>query len=308
MTKPTLLILAAGLGSRYGGLKQIDSIGPSGERIIDYSVYDAIKAGFGKIVYVIRENFEEEFKEVILDTLPKEIETDYICQELSFIPNDIEYSKERKRPWGTGHALIVAASKINEPFAVINADDFYGAESFQIAADYLFTENKGKEDEHALIGFRLKNTLSKFGSVSRGICEVNTKNYMTSIVEIKEIKILNDEYVFKNKSDTWQNLNGDENISMNMFAFKPTIFEKFKKHFRKFLIENSNDLKSEFYIPSSVNSLIQNNEAQVKVLESDASWFGLTYSEDKPIARNKMKNLIDKNNYPEILWSNFKVD
>ncbi len=308
MTKPTLLILAAGLGSRYGSLKQIDSIGPSGERIIDYSVYDAIKAGFGKIVYVIRECFEEEFKEVILDTLPKEIETDYVCQEISFIPNDIEYSKERKKPWGTGHALIVAASIINEPFAVINADDFYGAESFQIASDFLSAENIDQEDQHALIGFRLKNTLSEFGSVSRGICKVNAKNYMTSIVEIKEIKILNDEYVFKNENGAWKNLVGDENVSMNMFAFKPTIFEKFKKYFLRFLIENKRDIKSEFYIPSSVNSLIQNNKAQVKVLESDAAWFGLTYSEDKPIAREKMKKLIDKKIYPENLWSNFKVD
>lgn len=308
MTKPTLLILAAGLGSRYGSLKQIDSIGPSGERIIDYSVYDAIKAGFGKIVYVIRESFRDEFKEVILDTLPKEIKTDYVCQELSFIPNDIEYSKERKKPWGTGHALIVAAPKINEPFAVINADDFYGAESFQIAADFLSADNKDRENEHALIGFRMRNTLSKFGSVSRGICEVNTINYMTSIVEIKEIKILNDEIVFKNESDIWQKLTGDENVSMNMFAFKPTIFEKFKIQFQRFLIKNSSNLKSEFYIPSSVNSLIQNNAAQVKILESDASWFGLTYAEDKPIARDKMKKLIEKKNYPEKLWSNFKVD
>lgn len=305
MIKPTLLILAAGLGSRYGSLKQIDSIGPSGERIIDYSVYDAVKAGFGKIVYVIRECFEEEFKEVILNTLPKEIETDYVCQEIDNIPNDIEYSKERKKPWGTGHALIIAASKINEPFAVINADDFYGAESFQIAADFLYADNQNQEEQHALIGFRLRNTLSEFGSVSRGICEVNSKNCMTSIIEIKEIKILNDDFVFKNENGTWENLVGDENVSMNMFAFKPSIFEKIKKPFRRFLIENNRDRKSEFYIPSSVNSLIQNNKIQVKVLESNAAWFGLTYSEDKPIARGKMKKLIDKKIYPENLWSNF---
>jgi len=307
MTKPTLLILAAGLGSRYGSLKQIDSIGPSGERIIDYSVYDAIKAGFGKIVYVVRESFEEEFKEIILDTLPKEIETDYVCQELNFIPDDIEYSKERKKPWGTGHAMMVAASKINEPFAVINADDFYGAESFQIAAEYL-TNEKNNEDEYALISFRLRKTLSEFGSVSRGICEVNTANYMTSIVEVKEIKIVNDGFVFKDDKGIWRNLTGDENVSMNMFAFKPTIFEKFEKQFRRFLIENNSDMKSEFYIPTTINSMIQNGEAQVKILESKAAWFGLTYAEDKPIARDKMKKLIDINIYPEKLWENFKID
>ena len=307
MTKPTLLILAAGLGSRYGSLKQIDSIGPSGERIIDYSVYDAVKAGFGKIVYVIRESFEEEFKEVILDTLPAEIETDYVCQELNNLPDDLELSPDRRKPWGTGHALLVAASKINEPFAVINADDFYGAESFQKAAEYLINE-KNNEDEYALISFRLRNTLSEFGSVSRGICEVNAENYMTSIVEITEIKIENGRFIYKNKDGVWQSLTGDENVSMNMFAFKPSVFEKSKKQFRRFLIENENNLKSEFYIPSNVNTLIQSNEAQVKVLESDVSWFGLTYAEDKPIARDKMNKLIEKKYYPEKLWENVKVD
>ncbi|NOX66813.1 MAG: nucleotidyltransferase [Chlorobi bacterium] len=310
MTKPTLLILAAGLGSRYGSLKQIDSIGPSGERIIDYSVYDAVKAGFGKIVYVIRENFEEEFKDVILDSLPSEIETDYVCQELHYIPEDIEYSREREKPWGTGHALMIAAPKISEPFAVINADDFYGYESFKIAADYLSNKNGNNNDidEYALIGFRLRNTLSEFGSVSRGVCKVNEQNYMTSIVEIKEIKIENNGFVYKDDNGEWQSLTGDENVSMNMFAFKTSVFEKFEKHFREFLKENNGNLKSEFYIPTTVDALINNGEVKVKVLESNASWFGLTYAEDKPIARDKMKKLIDKGLYPPRLWSGFKID
>ncbi len=308
MTKPTLLILAAGLGSRYGSLKQIDSIGPSGERIIDYSVYDAVKAGFGKIVYVIRESFEEEFKEVILDSLPSEIETDYVCQELHYIPEDIKYPDERKKPWGTGHALMVAEPKINEPFAVINADDFYGLESFQLAAKYLLDDDENKQDEYALIGYRLKNTLSEFGTVSRGICEVDTNNYMTSIVEIKEIKIENHGFVYKDKKGEWESLTGDENVSMNMFAFKPTVFKRFEKYFREFIIKNYDDLKAEFYIPTAVDKMIRNNEAKVKVLESNATWFGLTYAEDKPIVRNKMKELIDKGVYPEKLWENFQVD
>jgi len=305
--KPTLLILAAGLGSRYGSLKQIDSIGPSGERIIDYSVYDAVKAGFGKIIYVIRESIEEEFKEVILDSLPTEIITDYTYQEVNTIPDNIEYSNKREKPWGTGHALIVAAAKINEPFAVINADDFYGAESFQTAAEYL-TNEINNENEYALISYRLKNTLSKFGSVSRGLCEVDVENYMTSIIEVKEIKIVEDGFVFKDDKGLWQNLTGNENVSMNMFAFKTSIFEKSEKYFRKFLMENNNDLKSEFYIPTAVNTMIRNSEIQVKVLESNSTWFGLTYAKDKPIARDKMKKLIDKKNYPEKLWENFKID
>lgn len=307
MIKPTLLILAAGLGSRYGSLKQIDSIGPSGERIIDYSVYDAVKAGFGKIVYVIRESFEEEFKEVILDSLPPEIETDYVCQELHYIPKGVEYPSERKKPWGTGHALMIAAPKIKEPFAVINADDFYGYESFKIAADYLSDNSENKKNEYALIGYRLRNTLSEFGSVSRGICEVDENNYMTSIVEIKEIKIENGGFIYKDENGEWQSLTGDENVSMNMFAFKPSVFDKFEKYFREFILSNYNDLKSEFYIPTAVDEMIRNNEAKVKVLESNALWFGLTYAEDKPIARDRMKELIDKGLYPSRLWSNFKI-
>jgi len=305
--KPTLLILAAGLGSRYGSLKQIDSIGPSGERIIDYSVYDAVKAGFGKIVYVIRESFEEEFKEVILDSLPPEIETDYVCQELHYIPKGVEYPSERKKPWGTGHALMIAAPKIKEPFAVINADDFYGYESFKIAADYLSDNSENKKNEYALIGYRLRNTLSEFGSVSRGICEVDENNYMTSIVEIKEIKIENGGFIYKDENGEWQSLTGDENVSMNMFAFKPSVFDNFEKYFREFILSNYNDLKSEFYIPTAVDEMIRNNEAKVKVLESNALWFGLTYAEDKPIARDRMKELIDKGLYPSRLWSNFKI-
>ena len=307
MIKPTLLILAAGLGSRYGSLKQIDSIGPSGERIIDYSVYDAVKAGFGKIVYVIRESFEEEFKEVILDSLPPEIETDYVCQELHYIPKGVEYPSERKKPWGTGHALMMAAPKIKEPFAVINADDFYGYESFKIAADYLSDNSENKKNEYALIGYRLRNTLSEFGSVSRGICEVDENNYMTSIVEIKEIKIENGGFIYKDENGEWQSLTGDENVSMNMFAFKPSVFDNFEKYFREFILSNYNDLKSEFYIPTAVDEMIRNNEAKVKVLESNALWFGLTYAEDKPIARDRMKELIDKDLYPSRLWSNFKI-
>lgn len=299
--KPTLLILAAGLGSRYGSLKQIDQIGPSGERIIDYSVYDAIKAGFGKIVYVVRESFKEEFKEVILDELPGEIETDIVCQELDSVQTKIVYSTERVKPWGTGHALLTAASAIKEPFAVINADDFYGAESFKIAADFL--TSVGSDSEYALIGYKIKNTLSKFGSVSRGVCKANSNSYLVSIVERTEIKISENKIIYKDENDEWNSLTGDEIVSMNMFAFTPSVFKYFEEHFQKFIKESGNNLKTEFYIPSVVDGLINSKKAKVKIAETSASWFGLTYSEDKPIARERIANLVESGIYPQKLWA-----
>ncbi|MBK8946306.1 MAG: nucleotidyltransferase [Ignavibacteriae bacterium] len=298
--KPTLLILAAGLASRYGSLKQIDRIGPSGERIIDYSVFDAIKAGFGKIVYVIRENFKIEFHEVIINELPSEIYTDTVCQELNAVPTKIRFSKERIKPWGTGHALLVASSVINEPFTVINADDFYGAESFKLAYDFL-TSNK-QSAEHALIGFKLNNTLSDYGSVSRGVCEADKNNFMTSIIERPEIKKEKEKILFKNEFGHWNPLTGSEIVSMNMFAFKDGIFKMYKESFSKFLKNYGNDLKAEFYLPSVVDELIKNNIGKVKILETPDSWFGLTYKEDKKIVTERINELVEKGIYPQKLW------
>ncbi|MCF6270081.1 MAG: hypothetical protein L3J41_10230 [Melioribacteraceae bacterium] len=308
--RPTLLILAAGLGSRYGSLKQIDKIGTSGERIIDYSVYDAVKAGFGKIVYVIRENFKKEFQEVILDVLPPEIKTEIVCQEIDAVPIDITYSKERTKPWGTGHALLTASPAIDEPFAVINADDFYGAESFKIAADFL--NSIKNENEYALIGYKMKNTLSEYGAVSRGVCEIDNGKYLSSIVERTEINSVDSNIKFKNENGEWQSLTGDEIVSMNMFAFTPLVFNHFKKDFKKFIEENSDNLKAEFYLPSVIDNLIKSDsegipfeagKAKVKVLETNANWFGLTYSEDKPIARKRILDLVEKGIYPKKLWT-----
>ncbi len=299
--KPTLLILAAGLGSRYGSLKQIDQIGPSGERIIDYSVYDAVKAGFGKIVYVIRESFKDEFKEVILDALPSEIETDIVCQELDSLPPTLSYSKERTKPWGTGQALITAAKVIKEPFVVINADDFYGAESYQIAADFLASVES--ERDYALIGYKIKNTLSEYGSVSRGVCEADSSNFLSSIVERKEIKKSDNKITFKDENDNWNPLNGDEIISMNMFAFTPSVFKSFEEDFEKFMKENGYNLSAEFLIPSVVDTLINSNKAKVKVVKTNANWFGLTFPEDKPIARKKISELVKNEVYPHKLWT-----
>lgn len=299
--KPTLLILAAGLGSRYGSLKQIDKIGPSGERIIDYSVFDAVREGFGKIVYVIRESFEEEFKEVIIDTLPDEIETDFVFQELNSVSSNVETNPDREKPWGTGHAVLSAASAIKGSFAVINADDFYGANSLKLAHDYLTSENNNP-NEHALIGYKLVNTMSDYGSVSRGVCEVDESSYMTSIVERTEIIKNNDKILFKDESDNWEELFGSEIVSMNMFAFKNSVFSTFKECYDTFLKNHGNELETEFYLPSVVDELIRSKEGKVKIVETDEQWFGLTYKEDKAIVTERILHLVKQGKYPSKLW------
>lgn len=301
INKPTLLILAAGLGSRYGSLKQIDKIGPSGERIIDYSVYDAIRAGFGKIVYVIRKSFEEEFKEVIIDALPTEIETDYVFQELDSVEKDFETNPKREKPWGTGHALLSASPAIDESFAVINADDFYGADSFRLAYKFL-TSDINDPNEHALIGYNLINTMSDYGSVSRGVCEVDNDNFMTSIIERTEIIKKEGKILFKDESDNWKELNGSEIVSMNMFAFKNSVFNKYKKSFHIFLKKYGNELKSEFYLPFVVDEILRRKEGKVKVLNTKEQWFGLTYKEDKAIVTERIKELVNIGKYPTKLW------
>ncbi len=298
-SNPTLLILAGGLGSRYGNLKQIDEIGPCGERIIDYSVYDAIQAGFKKVIYVIRQNFEEEFIEHIINRLPPDIKTGYVFQKMDSFTNNLDISEERTKPWGTGHALLSAQDVINEPFVVINADDFYGAESYKIA--YEFLTSQGDPSHYALIGFKLKNTLSDYGTVSRAICEIDKENNITSIVERTEIKRENNIISYKNNG-RWIELLGTETVSMNMFAFYPSIFEKCKNSFNSFLIEKRNDLQSEFYIPTALNEIIKNRENKIKVLETSSTWFGLTYKEDKKIVIKKILELIENQKYPRKLW------
>lgn len=299
--KPTLLILAAGLGSRYGSLKQIDKIGPSGERIIDYSVYDAVRAGFGKIVYVIRKNIEDEFKEIIIGSLPKEINVEYVFQELDSIETDIKINPHREKPWGTGHAVLTASSVIDTSFTVINADDFYGLNSFKLAREFL-TSVTEESSEHALIGYKLNNTLSDYGSVSRGICEVDEKNYITSIVERTEIKRDNNCVVFKKDSNNWKKLIGTEIVSMNMFAFNPKVFNKYRESFNSFLMNHGNDPKSEFYLPSVVDELIKSKDGKVKIVETDEQWFGLTYKEDKSIVAERISQLVKQGKYPSKLW------
>lgn len=297
--KPTLLILAAGLGSRYGGVKQIDKIGPSGESIIDYSVYDAIRAGFGKVVFVVNPKIIDDFKSIYEPRLKGKIETRYVLQEIENIPEGIKFNPERVKPWGTAHAVLVAKEEINEPFAVINADDFYGKEAYETIADFLVKQSH-QTGAFAMVGYKLKNTLSDFGSVSRGVCEIENK-LLTDVVERTSIVRKDDGIVFENEGKK-VNISNDAIVSMNFWGFTPDFFEETEKDFKTFIVENASELKAEFYIPYVVNKLIQSNKATIEVLTSDAQWFGITYQEDKPLTIEKVSELTEQGVYPNSLW------
>ena len=290
----TLLVMAAGMGSRYGGLKQLDAVGPSGETIIDFSVYDAIRAGYNKVVFIIREDFEKQFKEKISNKYQNKIKVEIVYQDLNDLPNPFSCPKDRSKPWGTGHAILAARNVISEPFAAINGDDFYGRESFKIISDHYSSVNSG----FAMAAFQLDKTLSDYGSVSRGICEQNL-NQLVTVVETHGIK--------KNSAGNIEcdrdiSLLGNELVSMNMWGFMPSIFDHLEKMFNEFLDENISDLKSEFLIPSVVNDLIEKNIEKVQVLKTRSTWFGVTYIEDKPFVKNQIKELIQTGIYPEKLF------
>ena len=280
--KPTLLVLAAGIGNRYGSLKQIAQYGPSGEAIIDYSIYDAIRAGFGKVVFVIRRNIEKEFKELFLTRFGDKIEVDFAFQELDLLPDGYSTPKDRAKPWGTGHAIWVAASKINEPFAVINADDFYGSKAFVTIANFLNNIDLSKGTQCSLVGYILRNTLSEHGSVSRGVCQSDANNNITDIVEKTKIFTQNGK-VWYEENDKKIPLSGNEIVSMNLLGFTPDVFAHFEDQLIKYLDNNINNLKSEFYLPQVINFMIKNNISKVKNLTTPSQWFGITYKEDKPI-------------------------
>ncbi|MCZ4694038.1 nucleotidyltransferase [Ancylomarina euxinus] len=298
--KPTLLVLAAGMGSRYGGLKQIDPIGPSQETIIDYSIHDAIAAGFGKIVFVIREGFEKEFKELFDSKLAGKIEVGYVNQEIEKVPEGSSYNLDREKPWGTGHAILMAKECINEPFAVINADDYYGVEAFMTMADFL--KNSISEQEYAMVGYKLANTISENGSVSRGVCSTNVIEHLETVVERIHIEKLSEGIAYK-EDDKWIPLAGDTTVSMNFWGFKPQLFEHLEDQFRSFLAEAGQELKSEFFIPSVVAKIIDGGNTSVKVLKSDAQWFGVTYREDKEKAAKAILELVEQGVYPAKLWN-----
>ncbi len=294
----TLLVLAAGIGSRYGGLKQIDPIGPSGEIIIDYSIYDAIGAGFDKIVFVIRKDIEKEFRECIGERFESKINVEYVFQELNKLPGDFKLPTERQKPWGTAHAILMAKDMIREPFAVINADDFYGRCGYELLVGALSQKQKQEIPEYYMVGFRLGNTLSEFGHVARGVCKTKTDNTLMEVIERTKIEKTDSGAKFTDANGTVVNFSGDEIVSMNMWGFNPSIFNHIEKQFREFLSTRINDPKSEFFIPTVVGNLINEKKATVKVLPSKDQWFGVTYREDKPIVVENIKRLISSGIYP----------
>jgi len=300
--KPTLLIMAAGIGNRYGGLKQIDPVGPNGEIIIDYSIYDAIRAGFGKVVFVIRHDFEKAFREKIGNKFEGVIDIHYAFQDLDAHTGDFQVPSDRVKPWGTGQALLVAADAINEPFIVINADDFYGRHSYQIMADYLLNHGDS-EPEYGMVGYILRNTLSKYGFVSRGVCETNGNGNLLKVTERKRIAPHGSGGArFVDPEGKEHILSGDETVSMNFWGFKPSIFPHMERQFEEFLHTRGNDPKSEFYIPTSLDELVEEDIAHVRVLKTEDSWFGVTYREDKKHAIRSIRELINQGVYPEKLW------
>lgn len=298
--KPTLFILAAGMGSRYGGLKQMDGLGPNGEAILDYSVYDALRAGFGKIVFVIRKDFEEDFRRVVLSKYEGKVQCEICFQSVDKVPAGCTYTPERTKPWGTNHAVLMGKDLIKEPFAVINADDFYGKESYQVLADFL-RSIEGKQGEYCMVGYRVCNTLSENGAVSRGVCQTDENGLLTDVVERTKIEDKNGTIVFTEDGvDT--PLDPHTPVSMNMWGFSPEYFQYSEEAFCKFLAEHGQELKSEFYIPTLVNQLIGEGKASCKVLDTPSKWFGVTYSEDRPQVVMKINQLIKDGVYPAKLF------
>lgn len=297
----TLLVLAAGMGSRYGGLKQMDAFGPNGETIIDYSIYDAKKAGFNKVVFVIRKHFRAEFENFFNNRIGSEIELDYVEQELDNIPEGCTYTQDREKPWGTAHAILVAKDAISEPFAVINADDYYGKESYSKLIEYFKTTSD--QNNYAVVSYLLENTLSDHGTVNRGVCYSNENNHLTKIVETLKISRNSDGSITYPTDEGVKQLSQDTLVSMNMFGFFPNYFEKTQDYFTTFLKQRGQELKSEFFIPYVLDKMINNKEIAVEVLTSPSKWFGVTYKEDKPFVVAKINKLIEDGVYPAKLWT-----
>ena len=297
--KPTLLILAAGMGSRYGGLKQMDELGPAGESIIDYSVYDAIRAGFGKVVFVIRSSFANAFTSRFEPKLKGKIETEYVFQELENIPSGFRVPEGREKPWGTGHAMLMAKEAIHEPFAIINADDFYGREAYESA--FRFIQQYPRDDQYAMIGYPLRNTLSDYGTVSRGVCETDEHGYLQNITERTKIGKENGEIFFYEEGSKTR-LSGDTPVSMNFWVFKPSFFAHLQSGFNEFMAKKGKELKSEYYFNTCADQTIKSGLATTKVITTNAQWFGITYKEDKPKVQNSIHQLTKQGIYPANLW------
>ena len=302
--KPTLFLLAAGMGSRYGGLKQLDGLGPNGETIMDYSIYDAIKAGFGKLVFVIRKDFEQDFREKIISKYEDHIPCELVFQSIDALPEGFTCPEGRVKPWGTNHAVMMGAPVINEPFAVINCDDFYGSDSYRSMAQFLSSLPEGSKNRYAMVGFRVGNTLSESGTVSRGICGTDENRMLTSVVERTKIQRMDGEVKYIDDNGEWTATPENTPVSMNFWGFTPDYFGYSADLFVQFLSDpqNMENLKSEFFIPFVVDKLIAEGTATVEVLDTTSKWFGVTYPEDRPSVVEKIKELVAAGVYPNKLF------
>ena len=302
--KPTLLLLAAGMGSRYGGLKQLDGLGPNGETIMDYSIYDAIKAGFGKIVFVIRKDFEKDFKEKILSKYEGHIPAELVFQSLDALPDGFTVPEGREKPWGTNHAVMMAKDVIKEPFCVINCDDFYNRDSFMVLGKFLAELPENAKNTYAMVGFRVGNTLSENGTVARGVCSTDESGLLTTVVERTEIMRVDGKVCYKDEQGQWVAITDNTPVSMNMWGFTPDYFEYSEAYFKEFLADEKNrtNLKAEFFIPLMVNKLVNDKTATVKVLDTTSKWFGVTYSADREGTVERIQSLVNEGVYPAKLF------
>jgi len=298
--KPTLVILAAGMASRYGSMKQVEGFGPSGETIMDYSIYDAIRAGFGKVVFIIRKEFEKNFREIVGKDIEGRIDVEYVFQELNKYSASFEIPAERTKPWGTAHAVLCADEKVKESFAVINADDFYGRDGFEKA--YKFLVNDCKENVYSIIGYELLKTLSEHGTVNRGVCEVDKNGNLVSVVERLNVSRQGDKIVC-NDEHLPKELSLDTHVSMNFWCFHPSAFDYTKKVFNQFLSQNASNPKAEFFIPIVADKFIKDGQGVIKIIPTSAQWFGVTYKEDAPMVRESLQKLVDAGEYPANLWA-----
>lgn len=300
--KPTLFVLAAGMGSRYGGLKQLDGLGPNGETIMDYSIFDAIRGGFGKIVFVIRKDFEEDFRKKIISKYENHIPVEVVFQSIDKLPEGFTCPAERVKPWGTNHAVLMGKEVIREPFAVINADDFYGRDSFAVIGKFLSELPEGAKNTYCMVGFRVGNTLSESGTVARGICSTDENRHLTTVVERTEIMRINGVVSYKDENGEWVGIEDNTPASMNMWGFTPDYFNYSEEYFIDFLKENIDKPKAEYYIPLMVNKLINDGTATVEVLDTTSRWFGVTYAADRQGVVDKLQALADSGEYPSKLF------
>lgn len=302
--KPTLLLLAAGMGSRYGGLKQLDGLGPHGETIMDYSIYDAIQAGFGKIVFVIRKDFEEQFREKVLSKYEGHIPAELVFQGIDALPKGFTVPEGREKPWGTNHAVLMAKDVINEPFCVINCDDFYNRDCFKVIGKYLADLPEGAKNDYAMVGFRVGNTLSENGTVSRGVCSTNKEGNLTTVVERTKIERRDGKVQYLDDNGSWVTVDDNTPVSMNVWGFTPDYLDYSEEYFKEFLSDprNMENKKSEYFIPMMVNKLITDGTATVKVLDTTSTWFGVTYPEDREGVVERIKRLVDEGVYPSKLF------